>query len=257
MSTTSRADGRKPAQIRPLSFQVGLLPHADGSCLIQMGGTQVLCAATIIEKLPPFLRDAGHGWVTAEYGMLPCSTHDRVDREAARGKQSGRTQEIQRLIGRSLRAVVDLKGLGERQIKIDCDVILADGGTRCASISGAYVALHQAMQKLVDEKKIKALPLLDQVAALSCGIVEGQAVSDLCYTEDSTAHADANFIMTPGGKIIEIQATAEDTPFGQDQFQEMLSLAQQGISEIAKAQLQAIYGDKGDAHGLETLSRHG
>lgn len=202
----------------------------------------MLCAATVEERLPHFLRDKGHGWVTAEYGMLPCSTHSRIDREAARGKQSGRTQEIQRLIGRSLRAIVDLHALGERQVKIDCDVIRADGGTRCAAITGAYLALHQALQKCVAQKKMRALPLKEQVAAVSCGIVRDSSVLDLCYEEDSTAQADANFVMTPSGKIIEIQATAEDAPFSKEQFEKMSALAEKGLSEIFKAQLDAVLG---------------
>jgi ribonuclease PH len=200
----------------------------------------VLCTATIEEKVPPFLRNTGAGWVTAEYGMLPRSTHTRTEREAARGKQSGRTQEIQRLIGRSLRAVCDLKALGERQIKIDCDVLQADGGTRTAAITGSYVALHLALRGLVEARLIPALPLRDQVAAVSCGIHEGAAVLDLDYPEDSAAEADANFVLTATGKIVEIQATAEEAPFAEEQFAELLKLARKGIGELARLQRAAV-----------------
>jgi ribonuclease PH len=192
------------------------------------------------EKVPPFLRNTGSGWVTAEYGMLPRATHERTDREASKGKQSGRTQEIQRLIGRALRAVVDLKALGERQIKIDCDVLQADGGTRTASITGAYVALHQALQKLVNQKKLKALPLIDQVAAVSCGIKEGQPLLDLDYSEDSTAQVDANFIITGDGRLVEVQACAEKHPFTEAEFNAMLELAKGGVAELIHMQKQAL-----------------
>jgi ribonuclease PH len=200
----------------------------------------VLCTASVDERVPPFLRNSGSGWVTAEYGMLPRSTHTRTDREAARGKQSGRTQEIQRLIGRSLRAVTDLKGMGERQIKIDCDVIQADGGTRTAAITGSYVALHLALRKMVAGKLIPALPLLDSVAAVSCGICAGRAVMDLDYEEDSNAEADANFVLTATGKIVEIQATAEAGPFAEEQFGQLLVLAKKAVGELTRLQRQVL-----------------
>jgi len=202
----------------------------------------VLCTASVEDKVPPFLRNTGAGWITAEYGMLPRSTHTRTDREAARGKQSGRTQEIQRLIGRSLRAITDLKGMGERQIKIDCDVIQADGGTRTASITGSYVALHLALRKMVDAKQIAVLPLRDSVAAISCGIHKGVAVLDLDYPEDSEADADANFVLTATGKLVEIQATAEAAPFAEEQFAELLRLARKGIAELTRLQRAAVTG---------------
>jgi ribonuclease PH len=190
--------------------------------------------------VPPFLRDSGRGWVTAEYGMLPRSTHTRTDREAARGKQSGRTQEIQRLIGRSLRAVTDLKTLGERQIRLDCDVLQADGGTRTAAITGSYVALHMALAKLVKAGALKSIPLTDQVAAVSCGICDGAPVLDLDYAEDSCAMTDANFVLTGNGRFVEIQSTAEQTPFDKAQFDRLLALAQKGVSELAKLQRAAL-----------------
>ncbi|MCP4923858.1 MAG: ribonuclease PH [bacterium] len=236
----TRSSKRKNNELRSVSFDLNFLPHAEGSCLIKFGNTHVLCAASVEEKLPPFLRGKGQGWVTAEYGMLPRATHTRTDREAARGKQSGRTQEIQRLIGRSLRAIVDLKALGERQIKIDCDVIQADGGTRTAAITGAYLALHMACHNLVKTGKIKEMPLTDQVAAISCGIVEGNAYLDLDYPEDSTAQADANFVMTQAGKVVEIQATAEESPFDSEAFSEMLALAQAGIKDLTRLQTRAL-----------------
>lgn len=235
-----RPSNRQADQLRPISFDVGFARHAEGSCLVKFGDTHVLCTASIEEKVPPFLRNKGTGWVTAEYGMLPRSTHNRMDREAARGKQNGRTQEIQRLIGRALRSVVDLKSLGERQITIDCDVIQADGGTRTAAISGGYIALHSALQKLVEDKKLEILPLLHQVAAVSCGIVSGVPVLDLDYAEDSTAQADANFVMTEAGTIIEVQTTAEDKPFEEEALLEMMRLARQGIQEITTLQKRAL-----------------
>lgn len=237
-----RPSGRKPDEMRKMVFEVGVNKHAEGSCLVKFGDTHVLCTASVDEKVPPFMRNSGTGWVTAEYGMLPRSTHSRVDREAARGKQSGRTQEIQRLIGRSLRAVVDLKALGERQIKIDCDVIQADGGTRTAAISGSYVALHFAMQHLQEKKLIKELPIMHQLGAVSCGVYKGTAVLDLDYDEDSSAQADANFVLTSNGRIIEVQTTAEDEPFEEELLHTMMMLAKQGINQIAKAQCEVIYG---------------
>ena len=225
--------------LRPVSIEPGFSHHAEGSCLIRMGGTEVLCTASVEAKVPPFLRGQSKGWVTAEYGMLPRATHTRGDREAARGKQSGRTQEIQRLIGRSLRAVVDLSAMGEMSVAIDCDVLNADGGTRCASITGAYVALALAFRKLVEKRVIAAVPLLGQVAAVSCGLVNGQAVLDLDYPEDSGAEADANFVLTEHG-IVEIQGTAEQAPFSEVQFLELLALAKIGTGRLFEAQRRAL-----------------
>lgn len=235
-----RHSSRRPDQLRPVTFELGFTKHAEGSCLTKFGDTHVLCTASLEERVPPFLRNKGTGWITAEYGMLPRSTHSRVDREAARGKQSGRTQEIQRLIGRALRSVVDLKALGERQITIDCDVLQADGGTRTAAISGAYVALYRALQTLVDQGKIEALPLSHQVAAVSCGIVNGVSVLDLDYNEDSTAQADANFVLTDAGAIIEVQTTAEESPFEEKALLEMMALARLGITEITALQRKVL-----------------
>ncbi|RZI45734.1 ribonuclease PH [Candidatus Finniella inopinata] len=235
-----RLQNRKPTELRAVFLGPSFVKFAEGSCFVKFGDTHVICSATIEEKVPPFLRNTGSGWVTAEYGMLPRSSHERIDREAVRGKQTGRTQEIQRLIGRTLRAVVDLKAMGERQIKIDCDVLQADGGTRTASITGAYVALHQALQKLVDAKKIAKLPLIDQIAAVSCGVVEGQAMLDLNYKEDSNAQVDANFVMTGSGKLVEVQAAAEKHPFSEEEFQSMLALARVGTQELITLQKQAL-----------------
>ncbi len=235
-----RSQNRKPNELRPVFLGPSFAKFAEGSCFVKFGDTHVICAATIEEKVPPFLRNTGSGWVTAEYGMLPRCSHERIDREAVKGKQTGRTQEIQRLIGRALRAVVDLKALGERQIRIDCDVLQADGGTRTASITGAYVALHQALQKLVDTKKIPKLPLIDQIAAVSCGIVEGKAVLDLNYQEDSNAQVDANFVMTGSGKLVEVQAAAEKHPFSEEEFHDMLALARSGSQELITLQKQAL-----------------
>jgi len=235
-----RPSGRTPHAMRAVSLEIGFSKYAEGSCLAKFGDTHVLCTATVEERVPPFLRNTGKGWVTAEYGMLPRSTHTRTDREAARGKQSGRTQEIQRLIGRSLRAVTDLGALGERQIRIDCDVIQADGGTRTASITGSYVALHRALSGLVSQGLIPALPLTDSVAAISCGVSGGVAVLDLDYAEDSSAETDANFVLTGSGKIIEIQATAEGAPFDEDIFSAMLRLARSGIAELTRLQIAAL-----------------
>jgi ribonuclease PH len=235
-----RPSGRAPDAMRAVSLETGFSKYAEGSCLAKFGDTHVLCTATVEERVPPFLRNTGKGWVTAEYGMLPRSTHTRTDREAARGRQSGRTQEIQRLIGRSLRAVTDLGALGERQIRIDCDVIQADGGTRTASITGSYVALHRALSGLVSQGLIPAVPLSDSVAAISCGVSGGVAVLDLDYAEDSAAETDANFVLTGSGKIIEIQATAEGAPFDEDIFSTMLRLARRGISELTRLQIAAL-----------------
>ena len=235
-----RPSGRKLNELRSITLTPHFSKHAEGSCLIQMGDTHVLCTASVEERVPPFLRNSGSGWVTAEYGMLPRATSSRVDREAARGKQSGRTQEIQRLIGRSLRAIVDLKALGERQIKIDCDVIQADGGTRTASITGAYVALHLALTHLVDKKLLEEMPLRDSVAAISCGIYKSQSVLDLDYAEDSDAETDANFVLTGKGRLIEIQATAEQEPFEEEKLLEMLALAKEGVKTLTQKQFSAI-----------------
>jgi ribonuclease PH len=234
-----RPSGRAPDQMRELTFQPGYTKHAEGSCLVSFGETRVLVTASVEERLPPWLRGKGSGWVTAEYGMLPRATHTRGNREAAKGKQSGRTQEIQRLIGRSLRAVVDLKALGERQITLDCDVIQADGGTRTASISGAWVALRIAVDKLLEEKKLESDPILTQVAAVSCGIYEGTPVLDLDYIEDSNAHSDGNFVMTGDGNIVEAQLTAEGETFDEEGLLRLLRLARIGCTDIFKGQLKA------------------
>jgi len=236
----TRPSGRQADQLRPVTIEPGFSRHAEGSCLITFGGTRVLCTASVEERVPPFLKGQGKGWVTAEYGMLPRSTHSRSAREAARGKQTGRTQEIQRLIGRSLRSVVDLHALGERQIILDCDVIEADGGTRTASITGAYVALTQALQKLVDAGMLPSLPLIDTVAAVSCGVFNGMPVLDLDYAEDSNAQVDANFVLTGSGKIIEIQGTAEEAPFDESEFLALLQLAKKGVRELADLQQSAL-----------------
>jgi ribonuclease PH len=226
--------------MRPVILEPGVAKYAEGSCLAKFGDTHVLCTASVEERVPPFLRNTGKGWVTAEYGMLPRSTATRTDREAARGRQSGRTQEIQRLIGRSLRAVIDLKQLGERQIKIDCDVLQADGGTRTAGVTGSYVALHLALQRIVNTGLLAALPLHDAVAAVSCGVVADAAVLDLDYVEDSQAQTDANFVLTGTGGIVEIQATAEGAPFDEALFADMLRLARQGIAELTRCQRAAL-----------------
>jgi len=237
--TVPRLDNRASDNLRKFSFTPHYSPYAEGSCLICSGNTHVICTASVEERVPAFLRNTGKGWVTAEYGMLPRATHSRMDREAARGKQSGRTQEIQRLIGRALRAVTDLSALGERQIKIDCDVIQADGGTRTASITGAWVALSLAIEKLMLDGQIAGQVLTDQVAAISCGIIDGEALLDLDYAEDSTADTDANFVLTASGGIVEIQGTAEHHPFSPAQFNTMMALAQQGCAELFTAQLEA------------------
>jgi ribonuclease PH len=235
-----RPSGRAPDVMRLVALEPGVAKFAEGSCLAKFGDTHVLCTASVEERVPPFLRNTGKGWVTAEYGMLPRSTLTRTDREAARGRQSGRTQEIQRLIGRSLRAVTDLTRLGERQIKIDCDVLQADGGTRTAAVTGSYVALHQAFQRLVSAGLLTALPLRDSVAAISCGIVADRPVLDLDYAEDSQAMTDANFVLTGMGGIVEIQATAEGAPFDEALFAEMLRLARMGVGELTRHQRTAL-----------------
>ena len=231
-----RASGRAADQLRPVVLEVDFSKYAEGSCLARFGDTHVLCAATVEQRVPAWMRDSGRGWVTAEYGMLPRATNTRTDREAARGKQTGRTQEIQRLIGRSLRAVTDLKSMNEMMVKVDCDVLQADGGTRTAAVTGAYVALHRAFERLVTLGLMKTVPLTDQVAAVSCGIVKGTSVLDLDYEEDSTAEADTNFVLTAQGGIVEIQGTAEDAPFSEDQFMELLALARKGVGELTALQ---------------------
>ena len=231
-----RPSGRAPDQIRDLNFEPGFTRHAEGACLVSFGDTRVLVTASVEDRVPPFLRGKGQGWVTAEYGMLPRATHTRGNREAAKGKQSGRTQEIQRLIGRSLRAVVDLKLVGERQITVDCDVIQADGGTRTAAISGAWVALRLA----VDTLKLEKDPIVKQVAAVSCGIHGGQAVLDLDYVEDSAAGCDGNFVLTSDGNIVEAQVTAEGECYDEEGLLRLLRLARIGCNEIFQAQLKAV-----------------
>ena len=234
-----RPSGRTPDQMRDVTIETGVNKHAEGSCLIKFGDTHVLCLATVEERVPPWMRNSGKGWVTAEYGMLPRSTNSRTNREAAKGKQSGRTQEIQRLIGRSLRAVTDLEKLGERQITLDCDVIQADGGTRTASITGAYVALYMACKKMVDLDIMDEVPLIGEVAAVSCGLYENTPVLDLDYMEDSEAEADANFVLTGNG-IVEVQGTAEADPFSEEQFHQMFMLAKKGVGELVAKQRDAL-----------------
>jgi ribonuclease PH len=235
-----RPSERLPHILRPVTIETGVNRYAEGSCLISFGHTRVLITASVDEGVPGFLRGKGQGWVTAEYGMLPRATHTRGRREAAQGKQSGRTQEIQRLIGRSMRAVVDLKALGERQITLDCDVVQADGGTRTAAITGAWVALRLATRHLVTEGVIAKDPILDQVAAVSCGVHQDMPVLDLDYEEDSTAEADANFVLTGAGDIVEIQATGEKRGFTRAEFEALFDLARQGISELQELPRQAV-----------------
>ncbi|MBB6229113.1 ribonuclease PH [Polymorphobacter multimanifer] len=235
-----RPSGRAPDQMRDIEMIPGFSAHAEGSCLVKFGGTHVLVTASVEERLPPWLRGQGKGWVTAEYGMLPRATHTRGSREAAKGKQSGRTQEIQRLIGRSLRAVTDLVALGERQITLDCDVIQADGGTRTASISGAWVALRLALDGIHAKTPFATDPLALQVAAISCGVYQGNPVLDLDYIEDSGADTDANFVLTGDGGMVELQATAEGAPYDEETLLRMLRLARIGCGEVFKAQLKAV-----------------
>ncbi|MDA0675539.1 MAG: ribonuclease PH [Proteobacteria bacterium] len=239
-SDVQRPSGRAADHLRPVSLTPDVSKYAEGSCLAKYGDTHVLCTASVDARVPSWLRDGGKGWVTAEYGMLPRATAERVDREAARGRQTGRTQEIQRLIGRSLRAVTDLKALGEIQIKVDCDVLQADGGTRTASITGAFVALHRACTRLVKLGVVKTLPFTGQVAAVSCGLYKGAAVLDLDYAEDSAAEADANFVLTADGGIVEVQATAEDRAFTDRQFAELMALARTGIARLCAVQRAAL-----------------
>lgn len=227
-----RPSGRQINELRKIDIDLGVSKHAEGSCLVKFGDTHVLCTASVENRVPPWLRNSGSGWVTAEYGMLPRSTGDRMRREASSGKQSGRTQEIQRLIGRSLRAIIDLKALGEFQISVDCDVIQADGGTRTASVTGAWVALREAVNGLLSSRAIKSDPITGCVGAVSCGIYKGSAVLDLDYAEDSAAEADTNFVLTDKGGIVEIQATAETFPFSENKFSDLFALAQTGIQDI-------------------------
>ena len=236
----SRPSGRRFEEMRKVSLEPGVLKHAEGSCLVKFGDTHVLVTASLENQAPPFLRGTGRGWVTAEYGMLPRATNERMRREAAAGKQSGRTQEIQRLIGRSLRAVTALELLGERQIIIDCDVIQADGGTRTASITGGFVALYQCVSFMAATRLIAKHAIKDHVAAVSCGICEGASVLDLDYAEDSTAGTDSNFVLTGGGGIVEIQGTAEGVPFSEAEFGQLLGLARKGATELVALQKQAL-----------------
>jgi len=235
-----RPSERLPHILRPVTIETGVNRYAEGSCLISFGHTRVLVTASVDEGVPGFLRGKGQGWVTAEYGMLPRATHTRGRREAAQGKQSGRTQEIQRLIGRSMRAVVDLKALGERQITLDCDVVQADGGTRTAAITGAWVALRLATRHLLTEGVIASDPIIDQVAAISCGVHQDTPVLDLDYEEDSNAEADANFVLTGAGDIVEIQATGEKRGFTRPEFEALFDLARQGIDQLQELQRQAV-----------------
>jgi ribonuclease PH len=235
-----RPSGRTPDQLRAVSLEPGFAKHAEGSCLVRFGDTHVLCTATVESDVPRFLKNTGKGWVTAEYGMLPRSTHTRTDREAAKGKQSGRTQEIQRLIGRALRAVTNMGAFGEIQVRLDCDVLQADGGTRTAAVTGSYVALHQAFDRMRRMGVIAALPLREPVAAVSCGLFAGQPVLDLDYAEDSKAQADANFVITASGKLVEVQGTAEDHPFDESEFLALLALAKRGVSQLVETQRAAL-----------------
>lgn len=235
-----RMDGRRRDEIRPVNVTRPFIKHADGSVLMEMGDTKVICTASIEEKVPPFLRNKGQGWVTAEYAMLPRATHERTPREASRGKQSGRTLEIQRLVGRALRAVTDMTAMGERTILIDCDVIQADGGTRTASITGAFIALADAFAKLKDQKIIPAIPLTDYLAAISVGKVGAQSMVDLCYEEDSMAEVDMNLVMTGQGRLVEVQGTAERGTFGKDDLDEFLALGWDGIQRLIKMQKDLV-----------------
>ncbi|WP_342226070.1 ribonuclease PH [Rickettsia endosymbiont of Urophora cardui] len=235
-----RQSGRKSNQLRPISIELSPLINAEGSCLIKIGNTHVMCSASYDTTVPPFLRNQNRGWITAEYSMLPGSTSQRNKREAVQGKQSGRTQEIQRLIGRTMRSIIDLQKLGERQITIDCDVINADGGTRTAAITGSYVALHLAIRSLMKKRILKVNPLINQVAAVSCGIYKDQPILDLDYLEDSDAEVDSNFVFAGNGNLIEIQGTAEKKPFSEEQFLEMLKLAKAGVAELFKLQNQVL-----------------
>ena len=241
--STPRPDGRKPGELRPIAIETGVARHAEGSALITLGDTKVLCTASVEDRVPPFRKGSGSGWVTAEYGMLPRATHTRSAREAAQGKQGGRTLEIQRLIGRSLRSVTELRGLGERTITLDCDVLQADGGTRCAGITGACVALAMALAKLTREETIPRWPLRENVAAVSVGVCAGQAVLDLAYAEDSEADVDCNIVGTASGAFVEIQGTAERRPFSEEQLAELLALAKKGLKKLFELQEDALAKD--------------
>ena len=238
--STPRPDGRKPGEMRAVSIETGVARHAEGSALITLGETRVLCAASVEERVPPFLKGSGSGWVTAEYGMLPRATHTRSAREATQGRQGGRTLEIQRLIGRSLRAVTELRGLGERTITLDCDVLQADGGTRCAGITGACVALTMALARLTREGRVGRWPLRETVAAVSVGICAGQPVLDLAYAEDAEADVDCNVVGTAGGAFVEIQGTAERRPFSEEQLGELLALAKKGLKKLREIQAEVL-----------------
>lgn len=235
-----RANGRASDDLRPVRLEPGFAKYAEGSCLARFGDTHVLCTATLESRVPQWLKDTGRGWVTAEYGMLPRATAERTDREAARGRQTGRTQEIQRLIGRSLRAVTNLEVIADMQVRVDCDVLQADGGTRTAAITGAYVALHQCFARLIDLGMLARMPLNDAVVAVSAGLCAGAALLDLDYEEDSTADADANFVLTGAGALVEVQGTAERRPFSEEQFLEMLRLARHGALGLVTLQHQAL-----------------
>jgi ribonuclease PH len=235
-----RASGRAADSLRPIHLEPNVSKYAEGSCLVQFGDTHVLCTASVEQRVPSWLRDSGRGWITAEYGMLPRATAERTDREAARGRQTGRTQEIQRLIGRSLRAVTNLQGLAEMQVRVDCDVLQADGGTRTAAITGSWVALYLACQRLVKLGLLDEIPLIDYVAAVSCGLADGEALLDLDYQEDSNADADANFVLTGQGAIVEVQATAEQKAFSQEALLQLLALARRGTDELVLLQRQAL-----------------
>jgi ribonuclease PH len=236
----TRVNGRSAGQLRPVRIQRRYTKHAEGSVLVEFGDTRVLCTASVEERVPPFLKDSGRGWVTAEYGMLPRATNTRTEREAARGKQSGRTQEIQRLIGRALRAVVDLRALGQRSVQIDCDVLQADGGTRTAAITGAFVALHDALSWLMQKKLIASIPIRDHVAAVSVGMARGTPMLDLDYAEDSACGCDLNVVMTGSGRFVEVQGTAEGEPFSRAELDALLGLAARGISELIRHQKESL-----------------
>lgn len=236
----TRPSGRAADRMRDVKLETNVSKYAEGSCLAKFGDTHVLCTASVEERVPPWMRNSGKGWVTGEYGMLPRSTGERMDREAARGKQSGRTQEIQRLIGRSLRAVVDMTAMGERQVRVDCDVIQADGGTRTAAITGAYVALHLAFQHLVNIGELDKAPITDTISAISCGVYKGTPILDLDYAEDSDADTDANFVITGKSGICEIQGTAEKEPFSEEEFLKLLQLAKKGCAELTALQKEAL-----------------
>lgn len=240
MDLNIRRSLRQLDDLRKIDVEINYISYAEGSCLIKFGNTHVVCCASVDNFVPPFLRNTGKGWITAEYSMLPRSTHTRMMRESTKGKVGGRTQEIQRLIGRSLRSVVDLRVLGERQIIVDCDVIKADGGTRTAAITGGYIAMHLAIARLLEENQLKRSPIISQVAAISCGIVSGKPMLDLEYTEDSDADVDANFVMSGKGELIEVQATGEKRPFTEDEFSQLLSLAKKGVAELVKIQNNAL-----------------